>query len=121
MSWRAGAMAICLAVLLAPPAQGAVVLERREVTKYDDYFDDLVAADLNGDGRPDLAASDSRGRVRVLLNQGGGTLVRGGTHPVPASLDRLVAADVDRDGDQDLVVAAEGKGAAVLAGDGRGG
>jgi hypothetical protein len=70
---------------------------------------DLVAADLNGDGSPDLVAAseglDEHGHViDVYLNRGDGTfrhqMVTGGDGP-----SRLTVADVNGDGHPDLVVA----------------
>jgi hypothetical protein len=58
----------------------------------------IVAADLNGDGRPDLALSDD-GALGVLLNRGNGSFEQ----PVWFGLaDALAAGDFNRDGRVDL-------------------
>ena len=116
----------------APAAPAAVAFERRAVTALDDYMVDVAAADVNGDRRPDLVTSDSRGRVRVLRNAGGAKLALASTHPIPSGLGQLAVADLDGDGDLDVAVAGEGQqgypdstrssgGAWVLRGDGAGG
>jgi hypothetical protein len=68
----------------------------------------LVAKDLNGDGRPDLALTGTTvAGASVLLNQGDGTFASPTTYLLPALSDsRLInAIDVDSDGKDDLVVA----------------
>ena len=67
----------------------------------------LAAADMNGDGRLDLAAASPQG-IQILRNVGGGrfyaptSLVIGPTEQLQA-----FATDVDRDGHTDLVVEAQ--------------
>ena len=71
----------------------------------------VVLADLNGDGRPDLAASQdsaccpSYGEVIVALNGGNGTFGLPSTYWTGNASYSLAAGDLDRDGDLDLVVA----------------
>jgi FG-GAP-like repeat len=63
----------------------------------------MVAADLNGDGKPDIAFSNTAGDVGILLNHGDGTFaaeVDVGAGPAPGS---IVAADLNGDGKLDLV------------------
>lgn len=62
-----------------------------------------VAADLNGDGLPDLAAV-VRDAARVLLNQGDGTLAPPVAYPTVFLTASLVAADMNGDGAIDLGV-----------------
>lgn len=69
---------------------------------------DVVIADFNQDGAPDLAADSGVG-VTVLLNQGGGTFVVAGAFPVDP-IDGLVSADFDGDGTQDVAGVVFSKG-----------
>lgn len=70
----------------------------------------LVAADLDGDGRVDLAVL-SQGAVLVLHNEGGRRFADAVAYPVPFSSE-LAAGDVNGDGHIDLVVG--GASVAVL-------
>ncbi len=70
------------------------------------------AADLNGDGLPDLlwTASSFPPAFGVALNQGAGSFSAPVfTAPAGCLLDRVTTADVDNDGDQD-VIAGNGQG-----------
>jgi len=67
--------------------------------------DSLVAADINGDGQPDLVVVlKNQNQVRAYTNNGGAFTqgAQAGTGAEPVSLD---AADLDNDGDTDFVVA----------------
>ncbi|MBS1790760.1 MAG: VCBS repeat-containing protein [Acidobacteria bacterium] len=65
----------------------------------------LRMADLNGDGKPDVIATEDFGnRISIVLNNGGGTfsvrsIYSGGYFPVASA-----AGDFDRDGKTDLAV-----------------
>lgn len=80
---------------------------------------DLVAADLDQDGAPDLvAALHGEGRLAVLRNQGGGVFRDQGPDlllTVGANPRALVAVDLDQDSDPDLLSADQGAGALSLA------
>jgi hypothetical protein len=80
----------------------------------------LAVADLNSDGKPDVAASFSRG-MQVALGDG-----RGGRTTVlsPAGTAKAVQItvhDVDEDGAPDLIFGDALRAAGVLFGDGHGG
>jgi hypothetical protein len=64
---------------------------------------DVVAADFNGDNRPDLAVANRPGAVTVLLRQPGGSFAAEGS-PIPSgALTTAVAvADFDSDGRTDI-------------------
>ncbi len=71
---------------------------------------DVVAADLDGDGDRDLAASNSNGNyvgttVAVLRNNGDGTFQPAQTFPAGGPSTGVVAGDLDGDGDVDIAVA----------------
>ncbi|MFB3828310.1 MAG: FG-GAP repeat domain-containing protein [Bryobacteraceae bacterium] len=63
----------------------------------------LAAADLNGDGLPDIAAAQERS-VAVFLNAGDGSFKDPAWFPVTGDAMKILAADVNRDGMPDLVV-----------------
>jgi hypothetical protein len=78
----------------------------------------IVAGDFNGDGRTDLAVSDST-RVRILLGNGDGTFQPAKT-VAAGTVGSLVAWDFNGDGHLDLAVTNETDTVSVLLGDGDG-
>ncbi|MBI4603840.1 MAG: VCBS repeat-containing protein, partial [Planctomycetes bacterium] len=75
----------------------------------------IAAGDFDGDGRPDLAASNLDGTVTVLFNQGRGDFsdplhLRTGT----ATLREVIVADLTRDGALDIAAAALVEGTVVI-------
>jgi hypothetical protein len=65
-----------------------------------------VAADLNGDGKPDLAVTNfGRATVSVLLNKGNGTFAARTYYSTGAGPASIAAADLNNDGRPDLAVA----------------
>jgi regulation of enolase protein 1 (concanavalin A-like superfamily) len=62
-----------------------------------------IAADLNGDSRPDVALVDRSQHVHVLVN-GAGLTFTSTSIPFDRDVDDLTASDMDGDGDRDLVV-----------------
>jgi hypothetical protein len=80
----------------------------------------LVAADLNGDGKPDLAlANPLDNQVAVLLGEGGGTFGAPVSYAVGTLPLFLAAADLNGDGRLDLATENYG-GVSVLPGQGQG-
>jgi hypothetical protein len=85
----------------------------------------VEAADLNGDGAPDLGVVNSgSASLTVLLGGPAGAFQYGGETPLDIGPRFVRFADLDRDGDLDAATVnflAEGKGSMnVLLGDGRG-
>lgn len=83
----------------------------------------VTAADVDGDGFPDLiTANGSDGTVSVLLNDGDGTFAAPVSYPAGADPVAVAVADVDGDGFADIVVAdASGNSVQILLNDGHGG
>ncbi len=82
----------------------------------------LAAADFNGDGRLDLAASNyGTGDVSIFFGQGDGTFQPQIRVPAGVGPESVVAADLNGDGRTDLVVADYiGLSVSVLLGNGNG-
>jgi len=85
----------------------------------------VEVADLDGDGRPDLAIANERSQdVTVLLGDGRGgfTPAKGSPFPAGPEPNDLAFGDLNRDGKPDLAIANHtAKHLTVLLGDGRGG
>jgi len=82
----------------------------------------VTAADLNGDGHPDLICADiDQNAIEVLLNDGHGQFPTFALIPVGPSPDCVLAADVNGDGFLDLICANKGDNTiTVLLSDGQG-
>ena len=66
----------------------------------------VVVADLNGDGRPDVAVANfDSSDVTVSTGLGDGTFSRMNSYPAPAGPRSVAAGDIDGDGNVDLAVA----------------
>jgi len=82
----------------------------------------IVTGDFNGDGKLDLAMTDSGSNtVIILLGNGDGTFGATTTIPVGNNPDAIVAGDFNNDGKLDLAVANNGDSTVtLLLGDGDG-
>jgi hypothetical protein len=71
-----------------------------------DSLSAIAMADFNGDGKLDLAVTDSGGNtVLILLGNGDGTFGAPTTTPVGNQPEAIIAADFNNDGKLDLAVA----------------
>jgi len=80
---------------------------------------DVIAADLDRDGRLDLAVSAFAQHVAVLLNNGDGTFAAAATYEAGRNPASLATGDFDSDSAPDLAVA-NSDGVAVLRNNGNG-
>ncbi len=82
----------------------------------------LTAADVNGDGFPDIVtANGMAGTISVLLNEGDGTFAAPVTYPAGIQPTSVMVADMNGDGFPDLVVTdTAGDSVLVLLNDGSG-
>lgn len=73
-----------------------------------DHGSGMAAADVNGDGLPDLLFLNQRGGNALFINVGGGKFVDGTAAAGIALADRICVgaafADIDNDGDPDLFI-----------------
>jgi hypothetical protein len=80
----------------------------------------LVIGDFNGDGKPDLATSNSTSdNISILLNNGGGTFPAHVEYPTGLAPGNIISGDFNGDGKLDLVVTTE-TGFSLLLGNGDG-
>lgn len=87
---------------------------------------DIISADFNRDGKPDVAAADSRdGNIKVRLGDGAGGFGAASNFPVGDSPRSLALGDFNLDGKTDIAVAYSDvsgpSGVSILLGDGAGG
>ena len=74
----------------------------------------IVVADFNGDGKLDVAVTDSSAKVYILLGNGEGTFGPPTTFAVGSDPDAIVAGDFNNDGKLDLAVANSGDNTVTL-------
>ncbi len=76
-------------------------------------IDGAAVADLNGDGRPDVAVvgffptgtpSTVQSRLNLFIQSGSGAFALAGVYDLPIAASRVAAGDIDGDGLNDLVV-----------------
>ncbi len=86
------------------------------------YPDSVAAADVNGDGKPDLISANSNdGTLTVLTNNGNGGFGLNATLAVGLAPASVIAADVNGDGKPDLISANANDGTlTVLTNNGHG-
>jgi hypothetical protein len=81
----------------------------------------IAAADVNGDGQPDLLITDATaGNLSVLLGTGTGQFGAPATYALGSKPLAVASADLNHDGNADAVVS-DARGIDVLLGDGNGG
>lgn len=79
------------------------------------FPDSLLALDLNGDGRPDLAvANRNDNSVSTLINAGAGKFNQAVVTSLPVGVEYLAFADFNHDGKQDLAATSEYSSALVM-------
>src|ERR1044072_201174 len=96
-------LAACVAFACATPsADAATTAATFSRTNYALLGNAVIAADLNGDGRPDLVGAGAA--VRVQLANGDGTFAPPVEYAVGPPAQDLVAGDFNGDGRIDVVV-----------------
>jgi hypothetical protein len=107
---------------LAIHAGSATGLGAAQIVDRGNHVADVAVADVNGDGRPDLALLDrGRSMVQLLFGAGGGAFTPGDGYLVGAGADALLLGDLDGDRQIDvLTLNRVGDSATVLHGRGGG-
>jgi hypothetical protein len=81
---------------------------------------EIVSADMNGDGHPDLAVANYNGSISVFLGNGDGSFANPLLEGTEAYLWFLAAADVNGDGHPDLLVSSSEGHVTTMMGKGDG-
>jgi hypothetical protein len=91
------------------------------------YFSAIAAGDVDGDGKPDLAATNpNNGSINLFINDGAGRLGAPTSYSVGKNPVGVIVGDLDRDGRLDIATAnggdpsANGSGVGILLNAGHG-
>lgn len=95
---------LLFALAACGPAQEPPPVEFRRVEIQVGGSPHVLAAELTGDARPDIAVA-GEGRVLILAGDGNGAFHRADSVEAGENPTGLAAADLDGDGDRDLVAA----------------
>jgi hypothetical protein len=89
--------------------------------EYPSWVASIAAADLDGDGKADLAVGIQRGSVvMTFMNHGDGSFREGDAYGVAGNPRGIAAVDLDGDGTIDLAAAGDGGALTLLPGEGGG-
>jgi len=87
----------------------------RSIVQKSGFLGPFIAADFNGDGKPDLAQPASSGGVAILLSHGDGTFhPLNDTFPTLGTAFQLLSADFNGDGKPDIAALSQGLGSITI-------
>jgi hypothetical protein len=94
---------------------------RTDITTGYGYLYGMSIADFNGDGKPDIAATDSStNKIYVYLNNGTGSFGTAKPSVISTLPSTIAAGDFNEDGKQDLIVSVFSGSPLLLTGNGDG-